>query len=77
MKNQINLSALRKRAKLTQAELAKAIGAHTQQISLWENGVVCVPPKYLKPLAKALRVTQLEMRNFIIDQQTGRILRKQ
>ncbi len=48
----LQLKALRKKKKITQKELAKAVNVSFQTISKWENGVAMPDITYLPPLAK-------------------------
>lgn len=52
----LQLKALRKRKKVTQKELARALNVSFQTISKWENGVAMPDITFLPPLAKYFNV---------------------
>ena len=57
------LKTLRKKAGLTQEELAEAIGVHLNSVSLWENGEYTPKMQSIKALAKALGVPEADLLN--------------
>ncbi len=57
------LRALRKKAGLTQEQLAEAIGVHLNSVSLWENGEYTPKTQSIKALAKALGVSEADLLN--------------
>ena len=58
-----NLFRLRKRAGLSQEELAERDGVHLNTISQWENGVYIPKTLKVRRLAEALNVTEVELLN--------------
>lgn len=54
---------LRKKAGLSQEELAERVGVHLNTVSQWENGVYIPKMMKLKRLAEALNVTEAELLN--------------
>lgn len=52
-----NIKNLRKRARLTQAELAKMIGVHQTAVSQWERGFHEMTRRHERMVAKALGCT--------------------
>ena len=57
------LRAFRKKAGLTQEQLAEAIGVHLNGLSLWENGEYTPKTQCIKALAKALGVSEADLLN--------------
>ena len=57
------LRELRKKAGLTQEELAERVGVHFISVSRWENGVDVPKTLKLKKLASALGVSEAELLN--------------
>ena len=57
------LRELRKRAGLTQEELAERVDVHLNTISRWENGIDTPKTFKIKRLAEALHVSELELLN--------------
>ena len=57
------LRELRKRAGLTQEELAERVDVHLNTISRWENGIDTPKTFKIKRLADALHVSELELLN--------------
>ena len=57
------LKALRKKAGLTQEELAEAVDVHINSVSRWENNELTPKTLKIKALAKALNVTELDLLN--------------
>ena len=55
------IAKLRKKAKLSQVQLAKAVGVSRCAVSAWEVGRATPKARWLKPLARALscQVTDL------------------
>lgn len=52
---------------LTQAEVAEALGLHSQFASNWERGL-CAPPKHAKDkLAKLLRLSEVRLWEVMMD----------
>ena len=58
-----NLFRLRKKAGLSQEELAERVGVHLNTISQWENGFYIPKMLKVKSLAEALNVTEDELLN--------------
>ena len=58
-----NLFRLRKKAGLSQEELAERVGVHLNTISQWENGFYIPKMLKVKRLAEALGVTEAELLN--------------
>ncbi|MBR0150222.1 MAG: helix-turn-helix domain-containing protein [Synergistaceae bacterium] len=58
-----NLFRLRKKAGLSQEELAERVGVHLNTISQWENGFYVPKTLKVKRLAEALNVTEAELLN--------------
>lgn len=52
---------LRKRAGLTQMQIAVAVGTTPPQVSEWERGRITPTTRHLRPLAKILDVTLDEL----------------
>ncbi len=63
------LKALRKKAGLTQEELAEYVGVHLNTVSRWENDIDTPKTLHIKKLAQALNVTDDELLNG--KQETG------
>ena len=57
------LKALRKKAGLTQEELAEAIGVHSVTVSQWESDTYLPKTQNIKALAKALDVPENDLLN--------------
>lgn len=57
------LRELRKKAGLTQEELAERVDVHLNTISRWENGIDTPKTFKIKCLAEALHVSELELLN--------------
>lgn len=57
------VKALREQNKLTQAELAEQIGVSSKTVSKWETAKGLPDITLLQPLAKALRVSVMELMN--------------
>ncbi|MBQ9526701.1 MAG: helix-turn-helix transcriptional regulator [Fretibacterium sp.] len=57
------LRKFRKKAGLTQEELAERVGVHLNTISQWENGLFTPKTLKLKKLASALGVSEAELLN--------------
>lgn len=57
------LRKFRKKAGLTQEELAERVGVHFISVSRWENGVDVPKTLKLKKLASALGVSEVELLN--------------
>lgn len=57
------LRELRKKAGLTQEELAERVDVHLNTISRWENGIDTPKTFKVKRLAEALHVSELELLN--------------
>ena len=57
------LRELRKKAGLTQEELAEYVDVHLNTISRWENGIDTPKTFKIKRLAEALHVSELELLN--------------
>lgn len=56
------MSAVRQEAKLSQAELAKLVGVHSQFVSNWERGL-CRPPEHsLKKMAEKNMLNKVAFR---------------
>ena len=55
------LKALRKKAGLTQEELAEAIGVHSVTVSQWESNSFLPKTLNIKAIAKALGVSEAEL----------------
>jgi DNA-binding XRE family transcriptional regulator len=51
----------RKTWKLTQKQLADAVGVHVQCISNWERGGISIPRKHYKALCLALGVEEVHL----------------
>ena len=59
----VRIRELRKKAGLTQEELAEYVDVHLNTISRWETGVDTPKTLKLKRLAEALHVTEMELLN--------------
>lgn len=57
----ITLEAARINAKLTQAELAQALGVTRARVSGWENGRINIPAIYLRRIAELSGVQENEI----------------
>lgn len=57
------LRTLRKKAGLTQEQLAEAIGVHLNTVCLWERGEYTPKTQSIKALAKALGVSEADLLN--------------
>lgn len=57
------LRELRKKAGLTQDELAECVGVHLNTISRWENGIDTPKTFKIKRLAEALHVSEADLLN--------------
>ena len=57
----ITLEAARINAKLTQAELAQALGVTRARVSGWENGRINIPAIYLRRIAELSGVREHEI----------------
>ena len=51
------IAYLRKRKKLTQAQLAEQLGISAQAVSKWESGISCPDIMTLVPLSQVLEVS--------------------
>ena len=60
------LKRLRKVNKLSQAELAKKIGVHTQFISNIERGLCLIPHKKFKKISKLLNTPLIDLINLTL-----------
>lgn len=56
-----HIKALRKKAKMTQQEVADAIGMKVQQLSAIERGVQGLPKRYIVPLGLLFNTEQSEI----------------
>jgi len=54
----INIKKCRKKIKLTQVDLAKAVGVSLNSIQNWEKGVTTPKSKNLKKLHKVLKIKE-------------------
>ena len=55
------IAYLRKRKKLTQAQLAEQLGISAQAVSKWESGISCPDIMTLVPLSQVLEVSTDEL----------------
>ena len=65
------LRRLRKKAGLTQEQLAEAIGVHLNTVCLWEKGEYTPKTQSIKALAKALGVSEADLLNDSPQQHSG------
>lgn len=63
------ISAARRAANMTQADLANAVGVGANQVSRWERGEAMPGPRYLGPLADALNMDREDL--FVLAIEAG------
>lgn len=61
------LSRRRLERGLTQRSLAKTLGVTESAVSLWEAGQCAPSPPYRRPLAQALGLSQLNLRELVLE----------
>lgn len=72
----MNLKAYRLKAGLTMEALAQKVGCHKQQVYGFESGRAIMPLKYAKKYSKFAGVPKEKLVNFLVKQNTERMLEK-
>ncbi len=70
------LKKARKKAGLSQNDLAKELGIHGQFIFHWEKGVSGIPPRHFKKVSKLLAIPVETLVKASVDRYETLILKK-